>query len=186
MAGPDTIALIHDARNGDRSAWAELVNRYYNGWLRKFHGRLDHAVRKLYDTQDLVQSAVADAMRDIPTLENEAAFFVWVNAIIRHKIGMRKRRLCRERSLSDSGENSLRGNEETPDALAASLDDYLRCLEAILGLFPKHPESTAAVTLKLIDGLAVKEIAARLDRPERTVYRWLDDGLRLLKENLGS
>ena len=44
----------------------------------------------------------------------------------------------------------------------------------------------AAVTLKLIDGLPVQEIAARFDRPERTVYRWLEAGLDLLKERLES
>ena len=78
-----------------------MLERYYGAWLNKYHGDLGTAVRKLYDTQDLVQSAIGDAMRDVSKLRNEAAFFTWVTSIIRHKLANARRRVERERPLAE-------------------------------------------------------------------------------------
>lgn len=66
MSPRETLLLVQRARGGDGEAWGELLERYYNRWLGRYHADLGSTIRKLYDTQDLVQSAVGDAMRDIP------------------------------------------------------------------------------------------------------------------------
>ena len=75
MKSDQTLVLIGEAKRGDRDAWAKVLELYYDRWLRKYHGDLGSTVGRLYDTQDLVQSAVGDAIRDIPDLRSEAAFF---------------------------------------------------------------------------------------------------------------
>ena len=51
-------------------------------WLKKFHGELGARLRNHYDTEDLVQSAMTIAIRDVVKLRDEAAFFAWVSTII--------------------------------------------------------------------------------------------------------
>lgn len=190
MAATDTLVLVRRAKDGDRKAWADLLERYYDRWIRKYQGNLGPTVRKLYDTQDLVQSAVGDALRDISSLKSEAAFFAWVSAIIRHKLAMRRRELERESSLEGSAAKEVaeRPDEHQPgpEPAVATLESYVHCLGVILELFPRHPEPMAAVIMKILDGHSIQVVAERLGRPERTAYRLLQKGTDLLKARLKS
>ena len=47
----DTIVLVRKAEDGDREAWSQLLERYHDRWLKKFHRDLGTTVRKLYDTE---------------------------------------------------------------------------------------------------------------------------------------
>ena len=91
MTGPQLADCLEPA-----TVHGSPCSRYHDHWLRKFHGNLGTTIRRLYDTEDLIQSAITDAMNDIGGLENEGAFYTWVTSIIRHKIAMRRRRLIRE------------------------------------------------------------------------------------------
>ncbi|MBI4601472.1 MAG: RNA polymerase sigma factor [Planctomycetes bacterium] len=188
MAGESTLALVRAARAGSRDAWSGLVERYYTLWLARYHRSLGSTIHKLYDTQDLVQSAVGDALRDLPQLENDGAFFTWVTSILRHKVALRRRQLRRESSAEGS---SVAGPQEQPDAEGSSpeadlarLDSYVQTLDAILELFPSRPEPMASVVLLYLEGLPPREIAARLGRSLATVYRWVQEGTDLLKARL--
>ncbi len=185
MDGRSTVILVRRARAGDREAWTALVERYYETWIRKYHGRLGAAVRKIYDTEDLVQSAIGDAMRDIKGLRNEAVFFTWVTSIVRHKTALARRAGSREVSVDDQNQDVGRDIADTkqpgPDEQVSRLDAYVRTLDTILDLFPEYPERMAAVTMKLLDGCSIQEMVKRLGSPERTVYHWLRKGTELLK-----
>jgi RNA polymerase sigma factor (sigma-70 family) len=185
MPGAETLILIGKAKRGDREAWTEVLQRYYDRWLRKYHGDLGSTVRRLYDTQDIVQSAVGDALRDIPRLESEAAFFSWVTSIIRHKVAQRRRELKREAQLEEPGPGGLENLGDTekqgPDSRASNLDSYVRTLEVMLELFPKHPEPMAAVNMMFLEGCSVEEIIGRFGKSRSSVYRWLRTGIELLK-----
>ncbi|MBN1421555.1 MAG: hypothetical protein JXP34_22470, partial [Planctomycetes bacterium] len=93
MASPESMALVVRAKSGDREAWSALCERYYPRWVRAVHGRMGREVRRLYDTPDIVQSAIAEALRDIGNLRSEGSFFSWVSAIIRRKIADKCRSL---------------------------------------------------------------------------------------------
>ena len=82
ITSPESIELIVRAKEGDRDAWKAICERYYPLWMRKFHGKLGNDLRNVQETQDLVQSAMADAMADVGKLRNDAAFFAWVCTII--------------------------------------------------------------------------------------------------------
>jgi DNA-directed RNA polymerase specialized sigma24 family protein len=94
-----TVSLVRRAKRGDRDAWTELVDRYYDLWLNQYHGHLGPRMRRVCDTEDLVHSALADALEDIGGLRNESAFFVWVTTIIRHKLAGHYRKTRKEVAL---------------------------------------------------------------------------------------
>ena len=94
-----TIALVRRAKKGDREAWGQLIDRYYDDWLSRYHGDLGTTLRRIYDTEDVVQSAVAEAFKEIAELRDETAFFVWVTAILRHKVALRYRQNRRQHAL---------------------------------------------------------------------------------------
>ncbi len=188
MTQAETVALVRQAREGDRGAWDALLERYYERWVGKYHRDLGSTIRKLYDTQDVVQSAVGDALRDLPQLENEAAFFTWVTSIIHHKIATRRRRLGRE---TPGGKNSGQGlsqaedpDDAGPEPSAAELDDYIHALDKIIELFPEYPEPMAAVAMAFVDRLSVSEMLERFGKSKTSVYRWLETGIELLKGHL--
>ena len=64
------------------------------------------------------------------------------------------------------------------------LDDYLRTLEQILELFPEHPEPMAAVTMMFLDDCPVGVIVERFGKSKSSVYRWIEQGIELLKGQL--
>ena len=189
---PDTtVGLVRQAKNGNRDALEKLLGRYYKKWLRKYHGNLGAVVRKLYDTEDLVQSAIVEVMTELPRLEHERAFFTWVTSIIRHKHAKRYRRLKNETSLDSWSKTSstsslpLTGKEgEGPEDQAAAVDRYVQTLDVILSLFPENPERMAVFVLKHLEGWSIQEIVERFGRPQSTVYKLLNEGKELLRARI--
>ncbi|MBN1419204.1 MAG: RNA polymerase sigma factor [Planctomycetes bacterium] len=183
---PDaTVELVRAAKTGDARAWDRLIERFWERWVSRYDRDLGTTIRRLYDAEDLVQSAVIEAARSIESLREEGAFYVWVTAIIRHKLA-RKRASVR-------GEGVRRGSFETgiepardgaQEESVATDEEYLRVLDAILSLFPEEPDTMAAVVLAHLEGLGVEEIVARLGRPRRTVYSWIRRGEGLLRKRL--
>lgn len=182
MTHADTVVLVTRAREGNHEAWSQLVERYYERWIGKYHADLGSTIRKMYDTQDLVQSAVGDAMRDLPKLENEAAFFTWVTSIIRHKVAVKRRRLGRETPADSRAPAEDRDGAAEPSA--EDLDDYINTLDKILELFPEHPGPMAAVTMMFIDKIGVDAMIERFGKSKASVYRWAEAGVQLLKGHL--
>ena len=188
MASKSTLSLVKRAREGDGEARSALIGRFYQDWIDKFHGDLGTSIRKMYDTGDLVQSAVADALRDLPKLKNEGLFFAWVTSIIRHKIALHHRRLRKEVALKESTNVAFQEPVTCQDHAQDSLERdeiYLQTLDDILALFPEHPEEMAAMVLSVIDERSIGFIMEFLDLSERTVFRRIRDGVGLLKRRIG-
>jgi RNA polymerase sigma factor (sigma-70 family) len=183
---PSTVILVARAKGGDREAWGCLIDRYYSSLVSRYHGDLGPAIRKLYDTRDLVQSAIGDALESIGDLQNDGAFFAWITSIIRFKIANVRRRLDREVALEGAGNSPLevQDREGGPEEKVSSRDQYLHTLRIILDLFPGQPEAMAAVVMKFLEDCDIHEMVRRFDRPRRTVYRWLEEGMARLKARL--
>lgn len=184
MASPRTIAYIRRAKEGDREAWEALCREYYPQWLRAFHGQLGRRLRALHDTADLVQSAIADALRDIKSLRSEAAFYCWVSAIVRRKIADKRRQADGLDALPI--EEVREPGEEDPrlEASAMTEEEYMRLLDAILVLFQAHPEPMAAVYLRYFERLDTAALTKIMGRSERSTFRLLETGRALLRARL--
>lgn len=184
MSNTDTVLLVERAKAGDHKAWSELCERYYPRWIAAWHGKLGPVSRRLYDTQDLIQSAMALAIRDIRQLENDAAFFVWVTMIIRHKLYDVARRNRFAQSL-ESFTDSLAGAGDSFFEQLAKDDELRAVIAAVDALFPRYPTEMATIYLQYLRELQVAEIAEVLDKSERSVARITKRGRQLLRVKLG-
>jgi RNA polymerase sigma factor (sigma-70 family) len=177
---------VRRAKAGDRNALWQVIERYYSCWLKKYHG-LSLAVRRGYDTEDLVQSAIVDVIEGLPKLRNEAAFFSWVTSIIRHKLAKKYRESLKEvRFEGLPHQPEPVDGQVRPDTRAEAAESYIRLLDAFLELFPLYPERMAAAYLKLLEGCSIEELEALFRCSRRTVFRWAEEGRDLLKERLMS
>ncbi len=183
MATADSVETILRAKAGDRDAWEALCTRYYPQWVSYLHGKLGRDLRVHHSTQDIVDSALAEALRHIKDLRNEASFFSWVAAIIRRKLADKRRELNRSRKFDESAREAW---EESPAGDAfATMEEYSRVLDAILALFPLYPEHMAALYFKHFEGLKIRELEDVFGRGERAVYGVLDTARNLLRSRLG-
>ncbi|MBN1422433.1 MAG: sigma-70 family RNA polymerase sigma factor [Planctomycetes bacterium] len=179
MAG--TLNLVRRARDGDREAWGVLYERYIDRFLSRYHGDLGTTIQRLGSTRDFVQSAFREAMLRIGDLRNESAFFVWITTILRHKISAARRLALHERKAHPE---RVRLEDANRGFTREDVEEYESVLAAILGIFPAHPQQMATVTLRYLDGWDMTTVIDHLERPESTVYRWLKEGLELLRDRL--
>jgi RNA polymerase sigma factor (sigma-70 family) len=185
LSATSTEILVRQAKDGDRNSLWCVIKRYYDCWLKKYHGQLGVAIRRIYDTEDLVQSAIVDVIEGLPQLKNEAAFFSWVTSIIRHKLAKKYRDGLREVRLEGwPGQPEPIATEARPEKRVLEAESYIRTLEAFIRLFPRYPEPMAAAYLRLLEDCSIEELEARFRCSRRTVFRWAKEGMDLLREHL--
>ena len=184
ITSPESIELIVRAKEGDRDAWKAICERYYPLWMRKFHGKLGNDLRNVQETQDLVQSAMAEAMADVGKLRNDAAFFAWVCTIIRHKL-YAKRRKKGPADVVPLDEVAEPGKQDS--CLEGDLsveEDYFQLLDSVQTLFQTHPDEMAAMYLRYFEHFSITELVDSLEVSERSVHRLLAAAKGLLKAHL--
>jgi len=181
----ETIVLVKRAKQGDREAWTLLVEGYYSQWQRQLHKRLHGGTCRVYETQDLIQSAIREALERIGDLKSDAAFFSWVSAIARCKHAQRAREERRARTVDLDEELHAQWLHPDSSAQLVTQEEYERVLKALTDLFPTYPEPMTAVYLKHFEKLEIGSIARRLGKSERSAHRFVDRGLDLLRSRLG-
>lgn len=116
-------ALLVRARAGDRSALSAVLQKYEPRLLRMIELRLDHALRRRVEPDDILQETFLEATRrfDEWNADPRCPFHVWLRLTCaqaltvaqRVHLGAEKRALGRERQLVDR-----------PSISAASAADY--------------------------------------------------------------
>ena len=184
ITSPESIELIVRAKEGDREAWKAICERYYPLWMRKFHGKLGDDLRNVQETQDLVQSAIAEAIADVGKLRNDAAFFSWVCTIIRHKL-YAKRRKKGPADVVPLDEVAEPGKQDS--CLEGDLsveEDYFQLLDSVQTLFKTHPDEMTAMYLRYFEHFSIQELVDSLEISERSIHRLLSAAKELLKARL--
>ena len=174
------LAEVLAAQKGDEKAFALLVRRR-QGLVTAI---LVTRVRSRDDVEDLAQEVFLRAWRRLPGLREPGKFTGWlariaVNAALDH----RRRAVVRPRpgSLDEEGSPEPVAVGPAGDHALLVGEEFARVLDALGTL---DARSQAAVNLRFREGLAVKEIAARLgDSPAATAMR-LTRAMRALKERL--
>jgi len=168
------------AQSGDEEAYARLVRRRQGLVVALLAAR----VRGRDDVQDLAQEVFLRAWRRLADLREPGKFAGWlariaVNAALDH----RRRAAVRPRGGSLDGPDAPEPVAGGPSVDHAPLvaEEYARVLEALGTL---DPRSQAAVVLRFLEGMAVKEIAARLGDSPPAVAMRLTRALRALRERL--
>jgi RNA polymerase sigma-70 factor (ECF subfamily) len=162
---PDEV-LVAAARNGDRSAFGGLYERY----ARMVHGILLARVPP-QAVADLVQDVFLAALRRLDTLRDNNAFGGWLATIARNRATDFHRR----------------------NPPAAELPDYLSRHDppraeahAVLAVIQLLPEAyREPLILRLVEGMTGPEIAARTGMTPGSVRVNLYRGMKQLREKLG-
>ena len=179
--------LISKVKEGDEDSVRELWNRYSGALVRSAQTRISKQVAAKVDSEDLAQSVFfaiyRGAVEDkFDQLNDRAGFWTLVLAITRRKAVDRIRNLT---AAKRGGAAAMRASQEAVGESVANLVDRapsrevdpqveVECEDLLASLKQQLDIEDASgmltrVAMSRIAGLSVKEIAAELDRTDRTV-----------------
>ena len=166
----EDAALVAAAREGSRAAFGRLYDRYF----RMVRGILLARVPRA-EVDDLVQDVFLLALRRLHTLRVAAAFGGWLAMIARNRASDFHRR-SPARLEDELTDDLAGGGAPGPSAEAHA------ALAAIRSLPETYRET---LILRLVEGMAGPEIAARTGLTPASVRVNLHRGLKQLREKLG-
>lgn len=165
-------ALVRRLKRGDERAFDVFVGEYYPRLYRftfpRVGGDADAA-------DDIVQATFSNVIRKIGTYRGEAALFTWLCTFCRFEIAAhwrRRGRRAREVALVEDGGDARAALESLGALGEASAsrferEELARVVWAVLDNLPIRYGN--ALQLKYIEGLSVREIAARLGTSAKAV-----------------
>ena len=162
----EDASLVNAARDGDRSAFGRLYDRY----AHMVHGILLARVPPV-EVDDLVQDVFLLALRQLHTLRDTAAFGGWLAMIARNRANDYYRRRSEAVELTQEAVEKLPGGSQA-DAEAVTI------LAAIQTLPEAYRET---LILRLVEGMTGPEIAARTGLTAGSVRVNLHRGMEQLR-----
>jgi RNA polymerase sigma-70 factor, ECF subfamily len=162
----DDRRLIDLSRQGDTSAFGELVLRYQDRLYNSLIRLLDHPD----DTLDVVQEAFLNAYQSLHHFKGDSEFFTWLyriafNAAISQK-RKRRVRLTSEYTDEDGLEPADQSIGSQPGDLIERTEEEWKLNQGIARLSPEH---RSVLILKDIEGMKYEEMAIALDVPIGTI-----------------
>lgn len=180
----DTRTLVERARGGDRAAFEALVERH-RARLEAFVGsRLGSHLQAGIAPEDVVQESLLQAFSSIERFrwEGSDAFMRWLTGIAEHVIRKEARRQGRDLGLRLEPRGDV---PVSPISTARAMrrgERFDRLRAAVAGLREDYRQ---VILLSRIEGLKVREIAARMHRSEGAVRNLLLRALGKLQRSFG-
>lgn len=181
-AHPGAKTLAERARKGDREAFDALVHAFGEEIERHAGRRIGEHLRSRVEVDDILQETLARAWKALPGFQwtGERAFLAWLKTICEHVILKLARHHGRDtiiyrpqdRASDEPTPSRDLRREERRDRLEEALDD--------LGL-----DYREAVRLVRLEGLQIREAAARMNRTPKSVMHLVSRGLKKLRESFG-
>lgn len=177
-------ALVEAAAAGSREAFDELVRRHQAAMITL--ARVLTSGRD--DAEDLAQEVFVRAWRSLRSFRGDSTFRTWLHRVAINVVRTSQARQGRIRRMFTSRDSALGGRpardpesgEEPVDATLARRQVIDRALAALPG------DLRVAVTLRDLQGLDYREIAAALDVPIGTVESRIFRARQKLKPLLAS
>lgn len=174
----DDEVLLHNLRNGDESAFRELVSRYHTTLVRvaRYHVDSDAAA------EDVAQDTWLAVMKGIHKFEGRSSFKTWLFKILVNRArtaGSRDRRQVpvdpssREPTVAASRFDAGGAWSDPPTPFTDLVDGQLdqdvvaKALHAAVRELPEPQQ--AVVTLRDVQGLSTYEVSALLGLTEGNV-----------------
>jgi RNA polymerase sigma-70 factor (ECF subfamily) len=171
--------LVDAARDGDRTAFGHLYERY----ARMVHGVLLARV-PADDVDDLVQDVFMKALRRLSTLRESERFGAWLAAIARNLANDYYRRSVPEDQLAD---DTPANEAEYRAKCGISGGDREGQAAAVLDAVKRLPDAyRETLILRLVEGMTGPEIAARTGMTHGSVRVNLHRGMEQLRLKLSS
>ena len=176
------VALVNQARAGNRSALAQLADQFHQEIFRMIFYR----IRSRVDAEDITQDVFLKAIQKISSVKEAAKFRGWLFSIALNRVRdfQRKKRF---RSLFKKEDENIESHpiektdSDQPEALAQVLQkDFWRQVGLILKKLPTMEREV--FLLRFFDHLSIKEIAGVLKKNESTVKTHLYRALAKFKK----
>ena len=190
--GPSDGELVQRAREGDRDAFQQLVERYQRRIATLALGML----RNREDALDVVQDTFTKAYQSLDRFKGDASFYTWTYRIAVNLCIDHQRRETKLPQASLEPWQGERTGDRGQDPLGAlpdpneQVDPYRRTRDAEIAqglsraIAELTPEHRAVILLREVDGLSYEEISHVLECPKGTVMSRLHYARRQLQERL--
>jgi len=174
------LELVQRARNGDESAFCELVDRRSGALF----GLALSLVGNIPDAEDVLQETFSGAYRGLRKFEQRSSVKTWLTRIlVRQAAKTRRSRHMRKMisldRLSETSAAFLKNPKAAPST--AQLDIRMDVLAMLDTLSPPHRE---VLVLRELKGMSYTEMASILDIPRGTVESRLFRARAQLRERL--
>ncbi len=193
MTSDSVSSLMLLVRRGDQTALQQLLTEHLPWIEQRVRRRLSNLLRRDGDTQDFVQEAMVDALRDGPhfVIENVDGFRALLARIVENNLRDRCRRMKRERR--DIRRQRAMPNESvlqldaparsiTEPPTAAERNECAAWLQLALEMLA--PEDREVVRLRVWDGVTFPEIGRVMELSEDAVRKRYRRALPRLAEKL--
>ena len=176
------VPLVNQAKAGNRSALAQLADRFHEDIFRMVFYR----IRSKVDAEDITQDVFLKAFQKISSVKDAAKFRGWLFSITLNRVRdfQRKKRF---RSLFKTEDENIeshpteRSNSDHPEALEQVMrKDFWRQIGLILKKLPKMEREV--FLLRFFDHLSLNEIAGVLNKNESTIKTHLYRALAKFKK----
>ena len=173
-------ALLQRCRDGDESAWSELVEVTY----REVYGLCLRILQNPDDAAEATQDAYLKAWRGLARFREESAFTTWLYriaanaAISRHR--SRRRRRSREADMGEEGLADIASTTSTEESASARMD--LRELEVAVASLPEHYR--LPLLMRDVYGLSTVEVADQLKISETATKVRIHRARKMLKDKM--
>lgn len=183
--------LVDRFKNGDQSAFDEMVTRYWD----RIYSMVNQLLRNSQDAEEVTQDAFIRAHRGLVNFRGDSAFSTWLYQIATNLARNRYWywwRRKRDQSVSIdaplSADNSttladlIPAEVETPDDITVTQEFIARIGQGMERLSPKHRE---ILILRNIKNLSYEEIAVILGISVGTVKSRIARARESLRAKLG-
>jgi RNA polymerase sigma-70 factor, ECF subfamily len=179
------LELVHATKNGDVSAFEQLVKRYDRKLFRIAQGVTHNAE----DSQDAVQEAFFKVFQNLHSFREESQFSTWIIRITVNEslMKLRKQRSTREVSLDDSftdrGTLPIELTDWAPNPEQLYWASELRAI-LLKALTEMRPILRIVFVIRDIEGLSIDQTAEVLSLSQAAVKARLWRARLLLRECL--
>ena len=167
--------LIEQAKDGDTEAAGELAKLFEGSVRTSIRRRLGPEIRNRVETDDIFQSAIADSLREISKFRygGENAFRAWLSSVAQRKVidAVRYHRAGKRDVRRD---RTVREARHVPGKLTSPIQGAVRgeVTESIRRAVERlPPEERRSVELRSYEGLTFREVAERLELPDKDAAR---------------
>lgn len=179
------VFLVNQAKDGNRSAFAQLVDQFHAEVFRMVYYR----IRSRADAEDIAQDVFLKAYQKISSVKDASRFRGWLFSITLNRIRdfQRKKRFRSLFKVDDENIESQSPAEtgtDPPEALDHVLrEDFWRQIRLILNKLSKMEREV--FLLRFFDHLNINEIAGALKKNESTIKTHLYRALAKFKKEPG-
>ncbi len=184
--------LVARFKDGDDSAFAHIVNRYWD----KIYARSFQLLKNREDAEEVAQDTFVRAQKGLAKFRGDASFSTWLYQIAtnlshnRYWYWWRRKRsasLSLDQSFGENDdvklENLIPAEGENPGKAAITQEFVERVSSCMHELSPRHKE---ILTLRNIHNLSYEEIAEELSISVGTVKSRIARARESLRDKLGS